>query len=293
MKLKLYIREAFGIQWSMDRIYYFMIAKEKSGKVELPIFHKVMGPYEVYYLQVPKISESDNFVSLKAYIDKGIARIHAQCERGGTILVADGAAENTYAVWDREFESWLRTDGREIQWQKIWDLPMYQEYKEVHNIIFLLQQIPTGRLPAQLIILGGAPGLTDILEGLARHMKQITIYAWDPPREFEYIRHTLLEEYGLCTEWKKGLQPASAEPALVLDYSGKEKIYVWDIVPESIWIDMTSMESRRHALEDRETGIHYLSLKSIWRTEIQQTLDTMRKIQYNVGVKLSGKVDLL
>lgn len=286
MNLKLYIREAFGIQWSMDRIYYFMIAKEKSEEAELPIFRKVMGPYDVYYLQVPKNAENDKFVSLKAYIDKGIARIHAQCERGGDLWFNGCVAENTWTVWDREFEFWLRTGNRESQWQKIWDLPMYQEYKEVHNFFFLLQQIPTGRLPAQLIILGEAPGLTDILEGLARHMKQITIYAWDPPREFEYIRHTMLEEYGLCTEWKKSLQPDSAEPALVLDYSGKEKIYVWDIVPDSIWIDMTSMEMRRHALEDRETGIYYLSLKSIWRTEILQTLDTIRKIQYNVGVKL-------
>lgn len=270
----------------MDRIYYFMVAKEKSGEVELPIFRKIVGPYEVYYLQVPKASENDKFVSLKAYLEKGIARIRTQCERAGVLLSTEGVAENTYAVWDRDFEMWLRTGGRELHWQKIWDLPMYQEYKEVHNLIFLLKQIPSGRLPAHLIILGEAPGLTDILEGLARHMKQITIYAWDPPREFEDIRQTLLDEYGLCAEWKKSLQPASIEPALVLDYSGKEKIYVWDIVPDSIWIDMNSMETRRHALEDRETGIYYLSLKNIWRKEIQQPLDTMQKIQYNVGVKL-------
>lgn len=270
----------------MDRIYYFMIAKEKSRELELPIFRREIGPYEVYYLQVPKTSENDKFVGLKEYMDKGIARIRVQCERTGTHSLAGDIGENTWAVWDHEFEGWLRTGGKESRWMKSWELPMYQEYKEVHNLIFLLQQIPTGRLPAQLIILGEAPGLTDILEGLARHMKQITIYAWDPPREFEHIRQNMLEEYGLCTEWKKSLQPASAEPALVLDYSGKEKIYVWDIVPDSIWIDMTSMEMRRHALEDRETGIHYLSLKSIWRKEIQQTLDTMRKIQYNVGVKL-------
>ena len=288
----MYIREIFGIQWSMDRIYYFMVAKEKSRGVELSIFRKEIGPYEVYYLQVPKTAENDKFVSLKAYMDKGIARIRAQCEGTGVLPFTEGIADNTWTVWDREFELWLRTGGREFQWQKIWDLPMYQEYKEVHNLIFLLQKIPTGRLPAQLIILGEAPGLTDILEGLARHMKQVAIYAWNPPREFENIRHAMLEEYGLCTEWKKSLQPVSVEPALVLDYSGKEKIYVWDIVPDSVWIDMTSMETRRHALEDRETGIHYFSLKSIWRTEIQQTLDTIRKIQYNVGVKLSGKVDL-
>jgi len=248
----------------MDRIYYFMVAKEKSGDVELPIFRREIGPYEVYYLQVPKNVENDKFVDLKEYMDKGIARIRAQCEPTGALSFTGGVEENTWAVWDRDFEMWLRIGGRETQWQKIWDLPMYQEYKEIHNLIFLLQQIPAGRLPVQLIILGEAPGLTDLLEGLARRMKQITIYAWDPPREFEYIRHTMLEEYGLCTEWKKSLQPASIEPALVLDYSGKEKIYVWDIVPDSIWIDMTSMEMRRHALEDRETGIYYLSLKSIW-----------------------------
>ena len=78
----------------MDRIYYFMVAKEKSGEVELPIFRKIVGPYEVYYLQVPKASENDKFVSLKAYLEKGIARIRTQCERAGALSFIEETAEN-------------------------------------------------------------------------------------------------------------------------------------------------------------------------------------------------------
>ncbi len=280
----------------MDRIYYFMVAKEEAGDGEFPVFRKEIGSYEVYYLQVPKNAENGKFASLKAYMEKGIRRIRAQYDREAgenTCLTCDGGAgENAYLVWDRDFETWLLTGSRAAHWRKTWDLPLYQEYKEVHNLMFLLQQTPVSRWPAQLIILGEAPGMADWLESLARHMKGITIYGPAQPREFETVRQTLLEEYGLLAQWKKSLQPASREPALVLDYSGKEKIYAWDVVPGSIWIDMMSMETRRHALEDRETGVHYLSLKSIWRREMQQTLDTMRKIQYNVGVKLAGKVGL-
>ena len=269
----------------MDRIYYFMIAKEEAGGGKFPVFRKEIGPYEVYYLQVPENAENGKFASLKAYMEKGVRRIHAQYHREG--------CKDACQVWDRDFETWLLTGNRAAHWLKAWDLPLYREYKEVHNLLFLLQQIPVSRWPVRLLILGEAPGLADWLECLARHMKDITIYGQVLPREFETLRQTLLEEYGLLVRWEKSLQPAASEPALVLDYSGREKIYAWDVVPGSIWIDMMSMETRRHALEDRETGVYYLSLKCIWRREIQQTLDTMRKIQYNIGVKLSGKVGLL
>jgi len=280
----------------MDRIYYFMVAKEETEGGEFPVFRKETGPYEVYYLQISPSMKNNEFVRVKTYMEKGISRILTKYDRerreNSHLVCNIGAGEDTYQVWDRDFEAWLHAGSRTAHWLKTWELPLYQEYKEVHNLMFLLQQIPAGRWPAELIILGETPGMTGWLESLARKMKRITIYAPAQPKEFEIVREALLEEYGLLVQWVRSLQPASREPALVLDYSGKEKIYAWDVTPGSIWIDMMSMETRRHFLEDRETGVYYLSLKSIWRREMQQTLDTMRKIQYNVGVKLSGKVDL-
>jgi len=86
------------------------------------------------------------------------------------------------------------------------------------------------------------------------------------------------------------MMPESAEPALVLDYCKKDSIFIWGIPAGSIWIDMNSLETRRHALEDRETGIRYISLKKVWIEEMIQTLDTAVKIQYNTEVNLEGKM---
>ena len=291
----------------MDRIYYFMIAKEEAGYREqhgdhicatipkLPIFRKEVGPYEVYYLQMFPDVENSEFAGVQAYMQKGIRRISGLCDRetgGDASLSYDGEDKrNACLVYDRDFEKWLVFRKKDGLWQKLWNLPLYHEYKEAHNLTFLLQQIPVSTWPGQLIILGEAPGMADWLGMLARHMKCITIYALAEPRGFETVRARMLEEYGLLTDWQKSLQPAAGEPALVLGYSGKDKIYAWDIVPGSIWIDMMSMEERRHALEDRETGVRYVSLKSIWREEMRQTLDTIGKIQYNIRAKLEGKVD--
>ena len=123
--------------------------------------------------------------------------------------------------------------------------------------------------------------MEDWLKAMAKYMKKITWYSLSMARGFTEIQENLLEEYGLMLDWKRSLQPKSPEPAMVLDYCGKENVFVWDIPSGSIWVDMTSLENRRHAVEDRETGIQYTSLNRFWREEMIKTLDTVNQILYN------------
>ncbi len=270
-----------------------MLAKDERGETRrrgaahapgLPIFRKENGLHEVYYLQIYEDVEKKDISGIQSYMTKGIKRIGSWYDRE--------ESHNAYLAYDADFEKWLRVRREEEYWQKQWSLPMYNEYKETCNLLFLLQQLPRCNFPRQLIILGEAVNTPDWIDCIARYMKGVTCFALTKPRGFEVLREHLLDVYGLLVSWEKNLQPTSEEAALVLDYCEKANVYIWGIARESIWVDMTSMEERRHALEDRDTGIRYISLKSFWKREMLQTLDTVDKIKYNTEVKLEGKVGL-
>ena len=246
----------------------------RTAKEIKPIFCAGTGCYEVYYLQIPDTAQYTDLSALQAQMKKGIARLDCcyQREIQGT---------NTYLVYEGGFAGWLRKNGLEAIWQKLWNLPLYREYKEPHNLKLLLDRIPKSQWPGNLVILGEAPGMEDWLKAMAKYMKKITWYSLSMARGFTEIQENLLEEYGLMLDWKRSLQPKSPEPAMVLDYCGKENVFVWDIPSGSIWVDMTSLENRRHAVEDRETGIQYTSLNRFWREEMIKTLDTVNQILYN------------
>ena len=72
----------------------------------------------------------------------------------------------------------------------------------------------------------------------------------------------------------------------MVDYSGDCVISIRGLAKGSIWVDMESVESKRHLMEDRVVGPQYLSLKTIWRREMMETLDTVSKFAYNTEVKI-------
>ena len=274
----------------MDRIYFFRLAKEENGykgrngegSRELPVFRMETQLHEIYYLQMYATVKSEELAEVQSYMAKGIRRIAG--------WYGDEESHNEYIVYDPPFENWLWARQRADFWQKTWNLPLYQEYEESCNLLFLLRQPILRSVPGNLIILGEAPGIQEWIGLLAKHMKKIIFFSLTKPKGFEQLREWMLSEYGLLADWAETLQPVSREPALILDYSGREKIYIWGVARGSIWIDMTSMEARRHALQDRDTGIQYISLKCFWQEEMLQTLDTVGKIKYNTEVKLEGKV---
>ena len=243
----------------------------------LPIFRHEVGSYAVYYLSVVRDLPKTDLVRVCDQMKKGIQRIADLYEE---------ESEDAYLVYDESFLTYL-SDGKLFQyWQRLWDLPMYKEYKEAHNLSLLRNRIPAGIKAEHLIILGNGPGVESWLGSLVRSVKYLSFYHTDEPKDFKEIQHRMQAEYGILAQWKKSPHPKSSEKALVLDYSEIEKVFIWGIPRGSIWIDMNSSQRRKHDLVDRDTGISYISLKSIWREEIILTLDTISKIQYNTEVKL-------
>lgn len=275
----------------MDRIYYFLLAEEigncrkdtERRNIYYPVFRLATPLHEVYYLQMRECVSSEELSGVQAHMEKALGRLKQWY----------GEEQNhAYLVYSPPFEKWLIQNGFLKEWQEKWNLPFYQEYEEFYNLNFLLQEIGGGPWPKHLLILGNAPGVSEWLPKLARTMKTVTFCLEEQPKEYERVRSCLLEEYGMLVKWVDSLNQYPDEAALVLDYWGREKLYMWTVGRGSIWIDMTSMECRRRAVEDRDTGIRYISLKAFWREEMQQTLDTANKIKYNTGVILEGKVGL-
>jgi len=252
-----------------------MLAKEKAARcAELPVFYKRIGEYGIYYLQIPSCTGRQESVKVKAWLQKGIYRLQKNCGE-------ETDTQRAYIVYDGAFERWLEENQMTQYWQSLWEQSLYREFTQPHNLLFLLQQIPERKRLGNWIMIGEALGVEEWIGGLARYMKSVTFFSMDPPGNWERLREHLQKEFGLIVDWKRSFQPIVAEPAFILDYCTKEKLFVWDVCRGSIWVDMNSLEYRRHDLQDRDTGIFYYSLKRFWREEMIQTLDTVSKIQYN------------
>jgi hypothetical protein len=136
-------------------------------------------------------------------------------------------------------------------------------------------------------------GIRDWLSDVASRVNQIEFYVEVATKGMEELQEMLLEEYGMLTEMHlitggefSKLRLKSEEPVLVIDFSGQEAISVLGLPSGSIWVDMDAVEAKRHTMEDRRTGVQYLSLKTIWKREMLQTLDIISNFAYNTGVKI-------
>lgn len=247
----------------------------------LPIFRHEINQYAVYYLPIAQNAEKKDLARICDHMKKGIQRIACLYEE---------ESEDAYLVYDESLLKCSKCEKWLGQWQEMWDKPLYKEYREAHNLSLLRSRIPGRDRAEHLIILGEGPGMEEWLGSMVRSVKRLSFFQPDVPKGFDMIRSRMQLEYGILAEWKNSPHPRAAEKALVLDYSEKEKVFIWGIPRGSIWVDMNSSERRRHDLTDRDTGIDYISLKSIWREEIILTLDTVSKIQYNTEVKLDGIV---
>ena len=148
-------------------------------------------------------------------------------------------------------------------------------------------------LLSHLVILGQAECVPAVISVLARNIKSLQWIL--PERQFreeqQELTDELYDEYGLATELRllseeesyKQVYPVCHVPALVLDFSETDRIPTVDVARGSIWLDMASCEEKRRRIEDRDTGIHYYSLKKEWKQpqKALNYLDTIGKNGYN------------
>ena len=240
----------------------------------------------VYYLQVVGEPAKAGLKDLHGEMDKALGRLEARYRKEEEEL-------RTYLVYEAGFEKWLEASGAKQYWQQLWQLPVYSDYSNYENLKYLLQTIPKKEWPKKAVVLGCGVGIREWLPFLAEHVHSMELYVEFMTRGLEELQEELCEEYGMVADLKLvepgGFQRErlrSKEPVLVMDFSGSRNVSVLGLAKGSIWVDMDAMESKRHLIEDRPTGLVYLSLKTIWRREMLQTLDTISKFAYNTRVKI-------
>ena len=148
-------------------------------------------------------------------------------------------------------------------------------------------------LLSHIVILGQAECVSEVISVIARNLKSLQWIL--PTRQFreeqQELTDELSEEYGLAAQVRllseeesyKQVYPVCRVPSLVLDFSEADRIPTADVARGSIWLDMASCEEKRRRIEDRDTGIHYYSLKKEWKQpqKALNYLDTIGKNGYN------------
>lgn len=240
-----------------------------------------MTGFIVYYIQlVGQVQLAEHF-RVQEEMYKAFSQFQARYKREERQL-------HTYLVYEESFQKWLQETGQALTWSNSWELPLYSDYHQKDNLKLLLQQIPHKEWPSKAYVLGSGMGMKEWLPWIAPHVQSIELYVEFLTKGLEMLREELCEEYGMITDLKlvaPGEFPKerlrSKERILVIDFSGQQKLSVLGLARGSIWVDMDSSEEKRHLIEDRPTGVKYLSLNTIWQREMQETLDTISKFAYN------------
>lgn len=286
----LYMIRGCGIQWTMDRILYFRMTgkKEYTKNYRVQVFRKNVWNKDIFYLQVCGYPPGGSVLQIKDELQKAVDRMLSYEKRGESDMPA-------YLMYEENFEEWLEGMQYEKEWRRLWRLPMYEDYPAVDNVRRMLESIPKGHFPQEAWILGCGIQMQEWLPQLAGKLRSLTFYVEFVTGGLEKLREQLTEEWGLVSAVqlvtpgelrKQRLQ--STQPVLVMDYSGSQVISVTGLKRGSIWLDMGSVETKRHAMEDRNIGVMYISLKNLWKREMLQTLDTISNFEYNTGVKIDS-----
>ncbi len=272
----------------MDRILYFRIIgkKEYAKHYRIQVFRKDVLGMDIIYLQICGYPTMDSVLPVKDEMQKAVGRILSQTRKQETILA-------THLVYEEGFQEWLESVRYEKEWRRLWHTPIYTNYHAKENVQRMLHMLSKEQFPQEAWILGQGPGMEEWLPIIARQVRNLTFYAEFVTKGFEDMLEELEENFGLVAqvslvtpgEWKKQ-RLRSLQPVLVMDFSGEEVISVTRLCRGSIWMDMDSVDGKRHAIEERRTGVFYFSLKNLWKREMSQTLDTVGNFEYNTEVKI-------
>ena len=174
-----------------------------------------------------------------------------------------------------------------------WEFNGYFETDWVKHMLRYAKEEPQAFVFPHFLVLGQARCLAEILYTCAGKMKSLKWIL--PARQFREELQELVEdiydEYGLAVDvhllededaYRK-TRISCALPTVVLDFSEADRVPTADIAKGSLWLDMASSEEKRRRIEERNTGIHYFSLKKEWKQPQKALfhLDTNSKNGYN------------
>ena len=265
-----------------------------KGRNDIPtyciqILRAKAGNFVIYYLQLVGSADSADLAEIQGDMSKALSQFQSRYRKEEEQI-------HSYLVYEEGFEKWLKDREQEQTWQQLWGLPVYSDYHRNDNLKWLLQSISTKDWPKKALIFGSGMGMKEWLPLIAGKVQTMELYLEFVTKGLEELREELCEEYGMVTDLKL-VAPGefhkerirSREPVLVVDFSGSRPISVLGLARGSIWIDMDAVEAKRHLIEDRPTGMIYLSVKNLWRREMLETLDTISKFAYNTEVKIGKK----
>ncbi len=274
----------------MDRIIYFRITgkKQKNSGYRIQVFRSGSCGKDIVYVQLCGYPEKEQVPLVQGEMQKAVERILVCGRKQEEIL-------QTWLVYEYGFEKWLESVEYSSLWRRLWRLPMYEAFYEKENVEYMLAKVPAELFPKEVWILGYGPDVKEVISGFSPRIRTLTFWVEFVTRSLEQLTQELEEELGLVSQIKL-IPPGEMKkerffckyPVLILDYSGKENISAIGLCKGSVWLDMDSVESKRHGVEDRKLQIQYISMKKIWKEEMLQTLDTISNIEYNTGVKLDG-----
>ena len=256
---------------------------------KVQLLHAFVGEFAVYYFQLCGIPEARDLDNVQGEMYKAYERLRKRFLKREEDM-------HTYLVFSQDFSKWLLEQEGFENWLKFWRYPVYHDYHSPGNLKWILKQIPKKECPSTAYVLGAGMGMEEWIPILADRVNHIEFYLEFSTKGMEELREMLLEEHGMLTELNlvsdhsfEKLKLRSKEPVLVIDYTGKLPLSVLGLKRGSIWVDMDGVEAKRHRIQDHHTGVQYLSLITIWKREMRQTLDIISKFAYNTEVKI-GKL---
>ena len=201
-----------------------------------------------------------------------------------------GYSASIETVYDFSVEKWLKEKGMWADWEKLWPYPTYREYHrpEYAKALFAKGMEQFGHKQVHCYVLGYESYMPQILTSFFRRIRTLTfIIAGEYPVQLTDYLEALAWEEGLAAsaqqlQDKTGYRRLRLEcdtPALVLDFTGEEKVAPASAVQSLIWIDMDSLEAKKHKILVKSRETVYFSMKEEWGR-----LDTVSKNGYNTLV---------
>lgn len=179
-----------------------------------------------------------------------------------------------YYVCEDTVDKWLKKEELCEWWQQHWTIFSFDDYRQRCFAEELLQKVPL----VHYLILGYEDYIPELLKKWARHMKSLRFILSRTSEELDIFLEDFYEESGLTASiqivsGKAGRQDAPyygynvvcPNSSVILDFSGEAHLFTADVARGSLWLDMDSLEEKRRRIEDRNTGIQYLSMKKEWK----------------------------
>lgn len=187
------------------------------------------------------------------------------------------------------YEEALKRKAFPELWNKYCALPEFDAYMQDRWAELLFPNIRH----ADLLVLGYSFSLLTCLRQRGARIKSLK---WLLPKQFyredmKQFEEDFYYEFGLVMDLQvlsgeqeyRRIPIRSKKPVTVIDFSGEDKLFVGELAPGSIWIDMASLDEKQRRIEGLLGSISYISLKKKWKQAKKDSffLDTNSKNGYN------------